>query len=402
MNPLRGYLSGFLVAAAVLMTAPPGWGASDSGVAKNRLKGVERTLEKDREKQRLLKLKAGALQKEVRGLRKQLVDAAGALQHHEAKVSELEAGLGRLRREEEAKIRRLERNHGQFARVLMALERLARRPPEALIVQPLGTADLVRSAILLRAVVPRIEQRAGRLRGEVLALAETRRHMDRRRGELAAAAAAMEEERGRLDALLSRKKEARRQTLSESEKVARRYRAMARQAKSLRGLLKSLRAERRKKEAEPAPPSPAVAAKPPPAQSIKQARGRLPFPAVGRLIGLYGQASATGLTRKGIVIETRAGAQVVAPHGGRVVFAGRFRGYGQLLIIEHGEGYHSLLAGLARIDNAIGQMVSTGEPIGVMGKPNGKKPTLYVELRRDGQPINPLPWLAARKGKVSG
>ena len=401
MNPPRGYLSGFLVAVAVLMAAPPGWGASESSETKNRLKGVERTLEKDREKQRVLKRKAGALQREVRGLQKQLVDTAGALQDHEAEVSELEAGLARLRREEEAKIRRLERNHGQFARVLMALERLARRPPEALIVQPLGTADMVRSAILLRAVVPRIEQRARRLRGEVLALAETRRHMDRRRGELAAAAAAMEEERGRLDALLSRKKEARRQTLSESEKVARRYRAMARQAKSLRGLLNRLRAERRKKEEEHAQPSPG-AAKPPPGQSIKQARGTLPFPAVGRLIGLYGQASATGLTRKGIVIETRAGAQVVAPHGGRVVFAGRFRGYGQLLIIEHGEGYHSLLAGLARIDNTIGQMVSAGEPVGVMGKPNGQKPTLYVELRRDGQPINPLPWLAARKGKVSG
>ena len=141
-----------------------------------------------------------------------------------------------------------------------------------------------------------------------------------------------------------------------SEKAARRYRAMARQAKTLRGLLKRLRAERRGKEEAAAPPSPA-AAKPPPGQSIKQARGTLPFPAVGRLVGLYGQASASGLTRKGIVIETRAGAQVGAPHGGRVVFAGRFRGYGQLLIIEHGEGYHSLLAGLARIDNTIGQLV---------------------------------------------
>ncbi len=401
MIPARGYLSGLLVAAVVLMAAPPGWGASESAATKNRLQGMERTLEKDRQKQRLLKRKAGALQREVLGLQKQLVEAAGALQDHEANVSELGVGLARLRREEEAKIRRLERNRGQFARVLMALERLARRPPEALIVQPLGIADMVRSAILLRAAVPRIKSRAGRLRGEVLALAETRRHLDHRRGEMAVATAAMEEKRTRLDALLSRKKEARRQTLSESEEAARRYRAMARQAKSLRGFLKRLRAERRRKEEKRAPPSPA-AAKPPPGQSIKQARGTLPFPAVGRLIGLYGQASATGLTRKGIVIETRAGARVVAPHGGQVVFAGRFRGYGQLLIIEHGEGYHSLLAGLARIDNAIGQSVSAGEPVGVMGKPNGQKPTLYVELRRDGQPINPLPWLAARKGRVSG
>ena len=85
-----------------------------------------------------------------------------------------------------------------------------------------------------------------------------------------------------------------------------------------------------------------------------------------------------------------------------MVFAGAFKGYGQLLIIEHGEGYHSLLAGLSRIDNTIGQQVLSGEPAGIMGNPKKGPPILYVELRRNGQPINPLPWLAARKSKVNG
>ena len=390
------------MAAAFLLVSPPGWSAPDDAEAKKRLKGVERALKKDRKNQRALKRKADALQKEMRDLGRQLVTAAAALQNHEAKVSEFEVGLERLRREEEAKVRRLEQDHGQFARVLMALERLARRPPEALIVQPLGATNMVCSAILLRSAVPRIEERAGRLRREVLALAETRRHMDRRRHELAAAAAAMEEKRLRLDALLSIKKKARRQTEMESKKLNHRASAMARQAQSMREFLKSLRAKRLEKKKVSARPDAGAIVKPLPGRSIKKARGTLPFPAVGRLVEVYGQASATGLTRKGIVIETRPGAQVVAPHGGRVVFAGRFRGYGQLLIIEHGEGYHSLLAGLERIDNAIGQIVSAGEPVGVMRKPKGQNPTLYVELRRNGQPINPLPWLAARKGKVSG
>jgi len=109
-----------------------------------------------------------------------------------------------------------------------------------------------------------------------------------------------------------------------------------------------------------------------------------------------------GLTSKGISIATVEGAQVVAPYAGRVVYAGAFRGYGQLLIIEHGEGYHSLMAGLTRIDSVIGQWVLAGEPIGVMGRAESENPSLYVELRRNGRPINPLPWLAARKGEVSG
>ena len=84
------------------------------------------------------------------------------------------------------------------------------------------------------------------------------------------------------------------------------------------------------------------------------------------------------------------------------MFAGPFRGYGQLLIIEHGGGYHVLLAGLSRVDGTVGDEVLEGEPVGVMGSPPGLKPKLYFELRRNGRPVNPLPWLAARKDKVSG
>jgi len=102
-----------------------------------------------------------------------------------------------------------------------------------------------------------------------------------------------------------------------------------------------------------------------------------------------------------LTIEARPGGQVVAPYDGRVEFAGPFRGYGQILIIEHGDGYHSLLAGLDRIDGAVGQRLAAGEPVGSM-PPDGHGAALYLELRRHGQPINPLPWLATRDDKVSG
>jgi septal ring factor EnvC (AmiA/AmiB activator) len=92
----------------------------------------------------------------------------------------------------------------------------------------------------------------------------------------------------------------------------------------------------------------------------------------------------------------------VAPYDGQVVFAGPFRDYGQLLIIEHGEGYHMLLAGFERIDSAVSQTLLAGEPVGVMARPTEGNPRLYIELRHNGRPINPLPWLATPIGKVSG
>ena len=380
------------------------WGAekaadqTDDGATK-RLQEVERALDRGRQQSKRLKRQADSLTGDVTRLVAELVAAARTIQDHEAEVSGLEARLVRLAAEEAEKTSGLERRRGQFTRVMMALERLARIPPEALIVQPLSPSDTVRGAILLRAAVPEIERRADWLRQELNGLAHARRQIAARRQELSAAAAALNEERGHLALLVAKKKVLSQKARHRSAKAQRRVKALAGEAKSLRELLARLDEERRARVARVVPdgPPPGAARRP-----ITEARGKLPFPAAGRLVGRYGQATRNGLTRKGISLETRPGAQVVAPYDGRVVFADAFRGYGRLLIIDHGEGYHSLLAGLARIDTVIGQWVLAGEPVGVMGRRNKEKPTLYVELRREGQPINPLPWLAARKGKVSG
>ena len=130
----------------------------------------------------------------------------------------------------------------------------------------------------------------------------------------------------------------------------------------------------------------------------------------GRLVKGFGDEAA-GLHERGITIAALPGAQVVAPYDGRVVFAGPFRGYGQLLIIAHGEGYHTLLAGMERIYATVGQWVLAGEPVGVMAAGDTRAaavsdktataPRLYVELRQGGEPVDPLPWLAAGLRKVS-
>jgi septal ring factor EnvC (AmiA/AmiB activator) len=127
-----------------------------------------------------------------------------------------------------------------------------------------------------------------------------------------------------------------------------------------------------------------------------EARGRLPLPARGKVIRTWGEVDPLGFPARGLTVEIVAEAQVVAPYDGRVVFAGAFRSYGQLLIIAHGGGYHTLIAGLYRIDGQVGQWLLAGEPVGQASHGENGKSTLYVELRRNGEPINPLPWLAAR------
>jgi murein hydrolase activator len=149
-----------------------------------------------------------------------------------------------------------------------------------------------------------------------------------------------------------------------------------------------------------------------PAFAFASAKGTLSLPANGVKIREFGGSDGAGGVEKGISLATRPGAQVTTPCDGWVVYAGPFRSYGQLLILNAGGGYHVLIAGMERISVNIGQFVLTGEPVATMGTTsrvasilatNASQPVLYVEFRKDGTPIDPGPWWAANEGeKVRG
>jgi septal ring factor EnvC (AmiA/AmiB activator) len=126
-----------------------------------------------------------------------------------------------------------------------------------------------------------------------------------------------------------------------------------------------------------------------------------PLPIAGPVAAAFGQ-EAPGPRNRGIVIRPAPGQPMAAPADGRVVFAGPFRSYGLLLIIDHEDGYHSLLSGMTRLRVGVNQWVRAGEPVGSFDELGETGPQLYVELRRNGRPVNPLPWLAASDSKVRG
>ena len=381
---------------------------TDGKNAGKRLEEVKRALGEGREKALRLKKKAQSIEQDLAMLRRDMVAAAYIIQEQERRAAGHVKALVELKAEEEAKLARLAARRGQLAGILVALQRVARYPPEALMVQPMSPADTVRSAILLRAVVPEIESRARRLRDDLESLAGGGTGRPDKTTQRATSTGGRESAHRRLAVRLGRKRALRRRALAERRAGARRLECLAGEAATLRELLNRLNKPRR---TAPRPKRPRAERRAVPETGktvaglpagltgapISGQRGKLPPPAVGRIVGRYGQTTRTGLTKKGLSLQTAPGAQVVAPYEGRVVYAGKFRGYGELLIIEHGEGYHSLLSGLARIDSMMGQWVVAGEPVGVMGRPDNAKPVLYVELRRNGQPINPLPWLSAQR-----
>ncbi len=386
---------------------------ADSSVddAGKLLGDVQQSLKEERAEREELAAKEKKLVSDLMRIRERMVESAALVRKHEETMSQLELRLSELELLEIEKARILAQERADFAKVLLALERLARFPPEAMIAQPNSPADTVRTAILLRSIVPEIERRAARLRYEIESLARARDQTVQRRAELEKERAALTRETAALDELLVEKRRLKAQTKAERNAAEARVAFLNKEARDLRDLVSRLEQERREREAalQVAPPKPDPADAAQPETTVERAiqpvltgtpittrQGQLPLPAVGTLVGQYGDVNNNGVKLRGIRVETRARAQVIAPHEGVAVYVGEFRGYGQLLIIEHAGGYHTLLAGMARIDSEMGQHILSGEPVGIMGNGDLGDPVLYVELRRSGRPINPLPWIAAR------
>lgn len=416
--------SAYLLTAAFLLPGsllPGALRANDSASQRQQLEDVQKQLRESQERERGLAREAVQLNRKQQDLQRKLVQAARKLQSQEDLVSKSEEQLGRLIADEGEATQQLEARRGELAATLSSLAKLSRQPPEAMVLAPGSALDMVRASQLIAALVPEIEQRAAALKQELERLAGLRRGIAQEQEKLGRAIAALDGERRDLEKLQAETADAMEQTKEEREAERGRSVKLAEQAKDLRALLdRLLEQERREREAQAREmarreaekrgsggspgSSPGGSGGRQPPQDYAALEGSGALPARGRVVGRYGESDENGLPLRGIRIETRSGGQVVAPADGKVMFAGPFKGYGQLLIIAHGGGYHSLLAGFGRIDRAVGQFVLAGEPVGLMATETSEKtkPVLYLELRRKGDTVNPLPWLAAGDRKVSG
>jgi septal ring factor EnvC (AmiA/AmiB activator) len=305
---------------------------------------------------------------------------------------------------------------------------MGRQAPPGLLVRPEDALQSVRSAMMLGAVLPELRHQAEALAADLADLVSLRKQIADERDRLANDLRALATDRLRLSLFVDERQ--RRQGEAEKALADERQRVgqLARQADNLNQLIVNLgqlpdaasRAARsgdragdgRKPDGRPDLAALSDPGRLSPAISFASAKGMLPLPANGAKIKQFGAPDGVGGTEKGLSIAARPRGQITAPCDGWVVYAGTFRNYGQLLILNAGGGYHVLLAGMERISVDLGQFVVTGEPVAVMGggaqsaaalAGASSQPVLYVEFRKDGIPVDPGPWWAANEGqKVRG
>lgn len=316
---------------------------------------------------------------------------AARIQQAEAEIAQHQAQIRLIGHQREALRGVLSARQRPLIELTAALQRLSRRPVVFALLRPGSVHDAMHLRAMLATMIPEVERRTAALRTELTRFRALQQQAETAAARLRASRAELAERRVRLAGIETSQRLAARSAAGIADRETENALALAEQARDLTGLVDQLgkSAELRDQLSQlPGPvlrpPQPErstvveTAAPSPPAIGLP----RYTLPVDGRLVGGFG-----GPGSRGIAIAARAGAQVVAPGGGRVVFAGPYRGYGKIVIIDHAGGWTSLITNLFQLDAQVGQVVIAGAPLGLAG---AGQPVLTLELRHQGAPVNPL------------
>ncbi|PBC10746.1 murein hydrolase activator EnvC [Mesorhizobium sp. WSM3859] len=378
--------------------------------------------------ERLAKLAAdiASVRKDYASITAALIQSAMTEQKLGQDIEDIGAKLEGLKDEEQKLRASLMARRDVLAEVLGALQRMGLNPPPAILVKPEDALSSVRSAILLGAVVPELRQQTDRLMADLKEQTRVTASIEAERARLATAVTDQTAEKKRLTMLLEAKKKLQADTQTAIAAEQRHSQELAAKASSLKDLIASLEAdkarkaqdqakagERKSTDSDMTASTTELAAIPVPEANrlagsapFSALQGQIALPVIGKIKRRFGTDDGSGAAMQGDMVATQSGAIVTAPADGNVLYAGPFRSYGQLLILNAGDGYHVVLAGMSRISVATGQSVLAGEPIGAMGEARvastsasrneNSASELYVEFRKDGKPVDPAPWWADR------
>ena len=386
------------------------------------LRSVEDTLRESDAQRRKLEADVEGLRSDRARLNAALIETAARAKATEARMSQAERKLSQAKDSETAIRQSLESRRAVVGEVLAALQRLGRFRPPAVLALPEDMLEAVRASMLLGAVVPELRSETESLAKDLQELVRLRAMVSEERSVLDREIKALATEGERVQLLVSARQTSIVQAEKSLESQRIRERDLSRQSVDLKDLITrmeneiqaagqgaaaSRQADELRRKAGPdrlalAPfKDPSRLA---PAIDFVNAKGLLPLPVSGTISKAFGAPDGFGAVEKGISIATRAGAIVSSPADGWVAFAGPWRTYGQLLIINTGSGYYVVLAGMQQINVELGQFVLAGEPVALMGEGSVKaasavaigaaQPILYVEFRKDGAAIDPGPWWA--------
>jgi septal ring factor EnvC (AmiA/AmiB activator) len=410
---------------APIGTGVPTWIQEKSSDSAAQLKELEASLSLSKDKSDKLKADIEAMKGDREKQNAALIAAAARVKAAETEIAAVQTKIGDLIVQELDTRGRLDGADASISNVLAALERISKDPPPAIIVDPSDALGSARSALLISAILPQLKAKADQVTSDLKHLTDIKTAAQAEEANLKANFDVLEEEQLRIATLIQAQKqneETATATLAEEQKQAA---EMADKAAQLKQLIADL--GRQAKAVAVAADATAKAnaggtapkldndtvklalantARQQPAVPFAAARGFLDFPvARGVNVVNFGDGDGLGGVSDGLSVVTNADAPVRAPADGWVLYTGNYLNYGQIVILDAGQDYTILLAGMARVDVKPGQFVLMGSPVGSMGSrtigrtvatsAGAQRPTLYIEMRNKNVPIDPTGWWAS-------
>jgi murein hydrolase activator len=378
---------------------------------EQQLETLEQQIESSKASQERIAAEIAAAIREQDGVAGRLVAISQSIQAQEATIAASEKELAKLAGDRALLLADLGEKQDVLSELLAGLQRLEQNPPPALVVEPGDILAALRGAMLLGTIVPELRGEADKLVAELDRLKQLEAQITERKTAVAAEIARLETARRDLGDLVVRKKELVARGNADLENEQKRIAALGEKAKSLKQLLASLAEERKRSAAEAAKQKRAEELERKrqedlqrrPRMVFAEAKGKLAFPAQGQIVRRFGEVDGLGGKVQGVMIATRGGAQVTTPADGKVEFAGPFRSYGQVLILNPGGGFRVLLVGMEKVTANAGEFLRAGEPVGEMGGGPASvtlfgevvqdgRPVLYIEFRNSTEAIDSGPW----------
>lgn len=382
-------------------------GVAYAAPTQDDLRRIEEQLRKERKTQQEAERKSSELAGEIKNVQKQMVRSAKAVQEKEDLLAKLQTQLEDLQKQETELKTNLALSDKQMVEVVTALQTLALRPDEVVLLEPQSPIMHLRSRMMLNYALPVVKTMNEQFLKDLSKLSETKSKIEEQANRVKTTQAQLNERATQMNKLIRQKALLQAQYDATHRQSKKRVVSLANQAKDLKELLDKLEIEKKRRAAEQARQKAEAAKKqkqnqyeetpaPKPVSrlpkgSFKKAKGSLSYPVRGRIVEKFNDITSAGLHAKGITIETRGGSTVTNPYNGVVLFSGPFKSYGQLLIVDNGDDYLTLLAGMENINVSEGQEILAGEPVGRLKSGTGR---LYMEIRQGGQAINPTPWFS--------
>lgn len=377
--------------------------AADRAALQERLERLRAGAKLSAERQEKLESEVQTLAADEGALQDALMRTSERLSRLERRAFDTEERLRRMSESEALLRRSLAARRDVLAAVLGGLQRIGRRPPPAMVARPDDALGAVRSAILLNAILPDMTLEAEALASDLDEMSRLKSDIERKWRELDGDLAALGQERARVQTLIEEKRRQRAVSAFELKQERRRAARVAEEVATVNELIESVSAT---PSAGGAGSTASDRVTLGPSVPFGSLQGRLPLPVSGTVLRRFGEPAGDGEPAGGLVVAAAPRSTVFAPADGKVVYSGPFRSYGQLLILDVGDGYHILMAGMQAIVVDLGQVVVAGEPVGRMGTRRhvsavtmdieSGRPTLYVEFRKGGTAIDSSPWWSTR------